>query len=165
MTSKQQGQLNRVLNAIDVLALGFGAMIGWGWIVLAGNWVLTAGSAGAIAAFSFGGIAMVLIGLVYAELASAMPLVGGEHVYSFRALGTYSSFICTWAIVLGYVSVVAFEAVRRAAAIVGVAGGANSVGATMVHGEGMGECSRLPGIGGVAVGALALEVIGRTVVA
>ena len=111
MTSKQQGQLNRVLNAIDVLALGFGAMIGWGWIVLAGNWVLTAGSAGAIAAFSFGGIAMVLIGLVYAELASAMPLVGGEHVYSFRALGTFSSFICTWAIVLGYVSVVAFEAV------------------------------------------------------
>lgn len=68
-------------------------------------------------------------------------------------------------LVIHLCAVVAFEAVRRAAAIVGVAGGANSVGATMVHGEGMGECSRLPGIGGVAVGALALEVIGRTVVA
>jgi amino acid transporter len=40
-----------------------------------------------------------------------MPVVGGEHAYSMRALGATASFICTWAILLGYVSVVAFEAV------------------------------------------------------
>jgi amino acid transporter len=40
-----------------------------------------------------------------------MPKAGGEHVYSHRALGATASFICTWAILLGYVSVVAFEAV------------------------------------------------------
>jgi amino acid transporter len=54
---------------------------------------------------------VVLVGFTYAELASAMPQVGGEHVYSRRALGESASFICTWAILLGYVSVVAFEAV------------------------------------------------------
>ena len=54
---------------------------------------------------------MLVIGLTYAELASALPFAGGEHVYSHRALGAGFSFICTWAIILGYVSVVTFEAV------------------------------------------------------
>lgn len=111
MSGQNRGELRRVLKGFDVLALGFGAMIGWGWIVLAGGWVLDAGSLGAVAAFFFGGIAMVLIGLIYAELASAMPQVGGEHVYSHKALGDVGSFVCTWAIVFGYASVVAFEAV------------------------------------------------------
>ena len=101
----------RVLKNKDVLALAFGAMIGWGWVVLTGGWIQTAGSLGAVLAFLLGGIAVVLIGLTYAELAAAMPLTGGEHVYSFRALGLGGSFFCTWAIILGYVSVVAFEAV------------------------------------------------------
>ncbi|MFC3284057.1 APC family permease [Litchfieldella rifensis] len=105
------GQLARVLARKDVLALAFGAMIGWGWIVMTGSWIQSAGSLGAITAFVLGGIAIVLVGLTYAELASAMPQVGGEHVYSYRALGHFSSFLCTWAIALGYVSVVAFEAV------------------------------------------------------
>lgn len=101
----------RVLGSKDVLALAFGAMIGWGWVVLAGGWVLTAGTLGATLAFTVGGAVVILISLTYAELASAMPLTGGEHVYSHRALGWGASFFCTWAIVLGYVSVVAFEAV------------------------------------------------------
>lgn len=105
------GHFKRVLNAKEVLALAFGAMIGWGWVVLTGGWIQSAGAAGAMLAFLIGGIAVVLIGLTYAELASAMPLTGGEHVYSHRALGMGGSFFCTWAIILGYISVVAFEAV------------------------------------------------------
>jgi amino acid transporter len=62
-------------------------------------------------AFLAGGIAVVFVGFTYAELAAAMPQAGGEHVYSHRALGAQAAFVCTWAIVLGYVSVVAFEAV------------------------------------------------------
>ncbi len=106
-----EGKFKRVLNAKEVLALAFGAMIGWGWVVLTGGWIESAGSIGAMLAFLIGGTAVVLIGLTYAELASAMPLTGGEHVYSHRALGMGGSFFCTWAIILGYVSVVAFEAV------------------------------------------------------
>src|SRR5699024_9727643 len=58
-----------------------------------------------------GGVLVVLVGLTYAELASSMPLAGGELIYSFKAMGRVPSFITTWAIILGYVSVVAFEAV------------------------------------------------------
>ena len=101
----------RVIKRKEVLALAFGAIIGWSWVVLTGGWIDRAGSLGAILGFLVGGMAVVLVGFTYAELASAMPQVGGEHVYSRRALGESASFICTWAILLGYVSVVAFEAV------------------------------------------------------
>ncbi len=101
----------RVLGRKEVLALAFGAMIGWSWVVLSGTWIYSAGTVGAILAFLFGGLVMLVIGLTYAELASALPFAGGEHIYSHRALGTGASFICTWAIILGYVSVATFEAV------------------------------------------------------
>jgi amino acid transporter len=105
------GSFIRVIRRREVLALSFGAMIGWSWVALTGNWIDGAGSVGAIVAFLGGGIVVIFVGLTYAELASAMPKAGGEHVYSHRALGRTASFICTWAILLGYVSVVAFEAV------------------------------------------------------
>ncbi len=104
-------KLLKVLGNRDVLALAFGAMIGWGWVVTAGLWITEAGSVGAIIAFLIGGLMVVLVGLTYAELASAIPLAGGELYYIFKAMGRVPSFITTWAIVLGYVSVVAFEAV------------------------------------------------------
>ncbi|GBC62905.1 APC family permease [Desulfonema ishimotonii] len=109
--STGSGQLERVLSKKDIMALAFGAMIGWGWVVLAGDWVMKAGALGAMLAFMMGGVMVVFVGLTYAELTSAMPQCGGEHVFSHRALGKNWSFVCTWAIILGYVSVIAFEAV------------------------------------------------------
>ena len=109
--SNSQTKFLRVLGRRDALALAFGAMIGWSWVVLSATWIQSAGTVGAITAFLFGGAIMIVIGLTYAELASALPFAGGEHVYSHRALGSGVSFICTWSIILGYVSVVTFEAV------------------------------------------------------
>ena len=101
----------RVIDRPQVLALAFGAMVGWSWVALTGVWIDNAGPVGAMLAFLLGGAALAFVGLTYAELAAAMPLVGGEHVYAGRALGRTAAFVCTWAILLGYVSVVAFEAV------------------------------------------------------
>ena len=103
--------LKRVLDLKDTLALSFGAMVGWSWVILSGLWISNGGSLGAMLGFALAGLPIMLIGLLYAELASAMPVVGGEHEYSLRALGRLGSFVCTWAIVFVYVSVCAFEAV------------------------------------------------------
>lgn len=103
--------LKRVLDLKDTLALSFGAMVGWSWVILSGLWIGNGGSLGAVMGFVLAGVPIMLIGLLYAELASAMPVVGGEHEYSLRALGEFGSFICTWAIVFVYISVCAFEAV------------------------------------------------------
>ncbi len=108
---KEDVKLIKILGNKDVLSLAFGAMIGWGWVVTAGIWITEAGSLGAILAFLIGGVLVILVGLTYAELAAAIPLAGGEFIYSFKALGRVASFVTTWAIILGYVSVVAFEAV------------------------------------------------------
>ena len=45
-SSSEQAKLVRVLARGDVLALAFGAMIGWGWIVLTGTPIQSAGSLG-----------------------------------------------------------------------------------------------------------------------
>ncbi|MFW5416091.1 APC family permease [Nocardiopsis sp. CNT-189] len=105
------GGLLKVLGRGDVLALAFGAMIGFGWIVLTGDFINAAGSAGAALAFVIGGVVIAFVGFTYAELVSAMPHAGGEHHYALRALGGHGAFVASWAMVLGYVSVVAFEAV------------------------------------------------------
>lgn len=104
-------ELKKSLGTLDVIALAFGAMVGWGWVVLAGGWILSAGTWGAMLAFLIGGLAVILIGVTYAELAASMPVTGGEHTYTHRALGVNVSFICSWSILFGYFSVVAFEAV------------------------------------------------------
>jgi basic amino acid/polyamine antiporter, APA family len=104
-------ELSRVLGRGDVLAVAFGAMIGFGWIVLTGDFLAGAGTLGAALAFVIGGLVIALVGLTYAELVSAMPHAGGEHNYVLRAIGSRAAFVTSWALVLGYVSVVAFEAV------------------------------------------------------
>ncbi len=110
MMEQRESKFNRVLGFADVFAIAFGAMIGWGWVVLAGTWIEKAGTLGAILAFVFGGIMILFVGLAYAELTSAMPQCGGEQIFSLRALGPNLSYLCTWAIILSYVGVVAFEA-------------------------------------------------------
>ena len=87
---KKKSEFDKVFSAWDILVIAFGAMIGWGWVVSTGM--------------------IFFVGLTYAELTSAMPQCGGEHVFSYKAMGPIGSFICTWAIILGYVSVVCFEA-------------------------------------------------------
>ncbi|CAN5704125.1 APC family permease [soil metagenome] len=109
--SQHDSQFTRVLGRWDVLAVAFGAMIGFGWIVLAGGFLDGAGTLGATLAFAIGGVIMALVGLTYAELVSAMPSAGGEHNYVLRGMGSRPALLTSWSLVLGYVSVVAFEAV------------------------------------------------------
>ena len=107
---KKQSEFDKVFSAWDILVIAFGAMIGWGWVVSSGSWIGKGGVLGAALGFVLGGIMIFFVGLTYAELTAAMPQCGGEHVFSHRAMGPTGSFVCTWAIILGYVSVACFEA-------------------------------------------------------
>ena len=88
----------KVLKNREVFTLAFGAMIGWSWVLLTGEWISEAGSAGTLIAFAVGGLVIALIGLTYSELVAAMPKAGGEHVYTLRGLGPGWSFFCTWSL-------------------------------------------------------------------
>ena len=110
MEMKKTSSFDKVLSSWDILMIAFGAMIGWGWVVSSGDWIEKGGIIGATLGFAVGGAMVFLVGLTYAELTGMMPQCGGEHVFSHRALGPIGSFVCTWAIVLGYASVACFEA-------------------------------------------------------
>ncbi len=113
----KKNSFNKVMNSLDVLVLAFGAMIGWGWVVSSGRWIQNAGVIGTVIGFIIGGIMIYFVGMTYAELTPAMPNVGGEHVFSYRAFGSTGSFICTWALILSYIGVVCFEAASLPAII------------------------------------------------
>ena len=107
----------KVLKGRSVVALAFGAMIGWSWVLITGVWLSAAGPLGTIIAFAVGGTAIALIALTYAELSSAMPKAGGEHVYTQRALGNNWSFVCTWVLLFSYLNVCLFESVALPTAV------------------------------------------------
>lgn len=107
---KQQGTLKKVLHTRDLVALAFGAAIGWAWVVLSGEWLQMGGTLGAILGFVIGGVMVFFVGMTYSELCPAMPRCGGEHIFTLRALGFNWSFVCSWALTLSYLGVVAFEA-------------------------------------------------------
>lgn len=130
-----RGKLKRVLSTRDVFVLAFGAMIGWGWIVQVGYFLEEGGVYGATIAFVLGGALVGVVGLVYGELASAMPFAGGEHVYTLRALGPLWSFVATWALVLGYVGVVVFEVVALPSAFAYLIPNFNAIPLWTIAGE------------------------------
>lgn len=99
------------MSTTDILVVAFGAMIGWGWVVSSGRWIQSSGVIGTVMGFIIGGVMIFFVGMTYAELTPAMPKVGGEHVFSYRAFGATGSYICTWALILSYIGVVCFEAV------------------------------------------------------
>ena len=107
---EKKSAFRRVLNSGDVLVVAFGAMIGWGWVVSSGQWIQSGGVIGTMLGFVIGGIMIYFVGLTYAELTTAMPQCGGEHVFSFMAFGPTGSFVCTWALILSYIGVVCYEA-------------------------------------------------------
>ena len=111
LVSNRESEFSKVLNAGDVLVVAFGAMIGWGWVVSSGQWITSGGVLGTVLGFIIGGIMIYFVGLCYAELTTAMPKCGGEHVFSYKAFGSIGAYICTWSIILSYIGVVCYEAV------------------------------------------------------
>ena len=111
LVSNRESEFSKVLNTGDVLVVAFGAMIGWGGVVSSGQWITSGGVLGTVLGFIIGGIMIYFVGLCYAELTTAMPKCGGEHVFSYKAFGSIGAYICTWSIILSYIGVVCYEAV------------------------------------------------------
>lgn len=116
-TMQERSKLKRVLSRSDVMALSFGTMIGWGWLVLPGEWIARAGFLGALIALLIGCGMCILVGLTYAELTTALPITGGELTFTYRGLGYFFSWIAGWAISFAYIGVAAWEGIAISTAI------------------------------------------------
>lgn len=102
LDTSNNGGLHRALSGFDLTLLGIGAVIGAGIFVLTG--VAAATKAGPALALSFvvSGLACIFTALVYAELASAVPISGSAYTYSYVALGEFVAWIIGWNLVLEY---------------------------------------------------------------
>lgn len=109
--------LSKVLGRTDIIAIGFGTMVGWSWIMMSASWVNEAGLFGALSAFIIGGIIILAIGLTYGELTAALPLAGGEFVFAYRAMGKRAAWLVGWIMSLAYLGVAAWEGIALATVI------------------------------------------------
>jgi amino acid transporter len=106
-----QPTLRRTIGRFQYFALGFGTIIGSGWVVVLGDWLQAAGPGGAVIGFVAGGLFMSLIAGVYAELCARMPEAGGEFVFAYRLFGSKVGFFVGWFVTLYLIAIAAFEAI------------------------------------------------------
>jgi basic amino acid/polyamine antiporter, APA family len=94
--------LRRTLSALNLVALGVGAIIGAGIFVLTGH--AAAANAGPAVSLSFllGALACAFAGLCYAEMASAVPISGSAYTYAYATLGELIAWIIGWDLILEY---------------------------------------------------------------
>ena len=103
--------LARKLRVVDYFTLGWGTMVGVGWLVVMDDWLLRGGVLGAVLGFAIGGSLLLPIGYVYGRLVMAMPDAGGEIAYTARAFPRPVSFATGWIMLLAYFVVCPWEAV------------------------------------------------------
>jgi basic amino acid/polyamine antiporter, APA family len=107
----QVSPLARQLRATDYFTLGWGTMVGVGWLVIMDDWLLRGGALGALLGFVIGGVLLLPIGWVYGKLVVAMPDAAGEIAYTAAVFPRPVSFATGWMMMLAYFIVCPWEAV------------------------------------------------------
>ena len=103
--------LQKSIGPVQFVAVGFGSIVGTGWVVLLGGWLLHAAPGGAILGILLGGAAMACIAALYAELGSRFPQAGGEVTYLTAVFGKTCGFIVGWLLTLACLSALIFEGI------------------------------------------------------
>jgi len=93
--------LNKILTAKDLTALGVAAIIGAGVFSTIGRACFNGGPAVSLL-FVFTAITCVFCALCYAEFASRIPVAGSAYTYAYVAFGEIVAWIIGWTLVLEY---------------------------------------------------------------
>ncbi|MGA7686929.1 MAG: APC family permease [Terriglobales bacterium] len=104
-------RLARRLSLTDYFSLGWGAMVGVGWLVVMDDWLLRGGPLGGILGFAIGGILLLPVGFVYGKWVMTMPDASGEVAYTAKVFPRPISFYTGWMMMLAYFIVCPWEAV------------------------------------------------------
>src|SRR4051812_22141532 len=93
--------LKRAVGALDLTALGIGAIIGTGIFVIIGEAIGDSGPA-IVLSFVLAGVTCVFSALSYAELSSTIPVAGSAYTYSYATMGELIAWIIGWDLILEY---------------------------------------------------------------
>jgi APA family basic amino acid/polyamine antiporter len=103
--------LARKLNLRNYFALGFGTMIGTGWVVVMNDWLSRGGPFGAILGFAVGGMLLLPVSYAYGEWVKRLPDAAGEAAYTAQVFPPLVSYFTGWIMLLAYFIVCPWEAV------------------------------------------------------
>jgi amino acid transporter len=103
--------LARKLSLWNYFALGFGTMIGTGWVVLMDDWLGRGGPLGAMLGFALGGILLLPVGYIYGQWVRRLPDAAGEAAYTAEVFPPLVSYFTGWIMLLAYFIVCPWEAV------------------------------------------------------
>lgn len=101
-------RLRREAGIIGLLFASLGGMIGSGWLFGPLHAAKIAGPA-SLVSWVIGGIAILLLAFVYAELATAFPRSGAVVAFPKLSHGNLMALVMSWVVFLGYVSVAPVE--------------------------------------------------------
>ena len=93
--TEQQQDLRRHVGVVGLLFASVGSIIGSGWLFGALDASAQAGPA-AVVSWILGGLMILMIALVYAELGTMFPLSGGVVRYPHLAFGSFASYTNGW---------------------------------------------------------------------
>src|SRR4051794_37844033 len=100
-TQEEGSKLRRAVGALDLTALGIGAIIGTGIFVIIGEAIGLSGPA-IVLSFVLAGVTCIFSALSYAELASSIPVAGSAYTYSYATMGELLAWIIGWDLLLEY---------------------------------------------------------------
>ncbi|MDE2053750.1 MAG: APC family permease [Xanthomonadaceae bacterium] len=103
-----QGGFKKALSLTDLTFIGLGAIFGSGWLFSASHVADIAGPAG-IVSWLIGGVAVLLLGLVYCELGAALPHTGGVVRYPVYSHGALLGFLMGLITLIAFSSLIAIE--------------------------------------------------------
>ena len=101
LETAEKRSLKRQLGAFDLTILGIGAVIGTGIFVLTSVAAQKAGP-GMMYSFIIAAVVCALTALIYAEIASMVPVSGSAYTYSYAILGEIIAWMVGWALILEY---------------------------------------------------------------
>lgn len=100
--TQAKGQsLERSMGALDLTALGLGAIVGTGIFVVIGPAIAPAGPS-IMLAFVLAAVTCAFSALSYAELASTIPVAGSAYTYGYATMGEIVAWIIGWDLILEY---------------------------------------------------------------
>ncbi|MCR5137672.1 MAG: amino acid permease [Oscillospiraceae bacterium] len=106
-TAEAVRPLDRYLDPVDVWAISFGCMVGWGVFAMPGTTFLpVAGPAGTLISMLLGMAFMLVIGSNFSYLMGRSAVTGGVYSYTKEAFGRDHAFLCSWFLCLSYLTIV-----------------------------------------------------------
>src|SRR5437867_10550135 len=97
-----ESALHRSLNALDLILMGIGAIIGAGVFVLTGIAAATKAGPAISLSYIIAGLAALFAALSYAELATSIGGSGSAYNYVYTSFGELFAWIIGWALLLEY---------------------------------------------------------------